>query len=548
MSLMPQKLEDIPAETAQVARAAFPKGNLYMRVRDQLGPLYQDEAFAQLFPPRGRPVESPGRLALVMVFQFAEGLSDRAAADAVRSRIDWKYVLGLALTDSGFDASVLTDFRARLVQSDEAIKLFETLLQKLKEAGFLKAGGRQRTDSTHVLAAVHTLNRLECIGEAMRYALNALATVDPEWIRAQAPPEWYERYDKRPTDFDLSKEERRVFAEQIGRDGYALLDAIEAVTAPAYLRPLPAIRILRGIWMQQFYREGERVRWREADNIPPASLMIYSPYDPDARLGKKRETTWQGYKVHLTETCEPDGPHLITDVQTTVAPRTDKEVIPDIHDHLARRALLPEEQLVDAGYVIAENLVDSQSKHGIRLVGPVIEDHSWQAKAGKGFDAASFVIDWEQKKATCPQGKTSATWQESQASYGMDIVYIHFLKSVCSVCPVREECTQTKSQRRTITVNARPYHEALQAARARQETEAFKDEYKTRAGIEGTISQGVHVAGIRRARYKGLAKTRLQHLATAAALNVLRLGAWLLERPRAKTRTSAFMALAPKAA
>ena len=177
-----------------------------------------------------------------------------------------------------------------------------------------------------------------------------------------------------------------------------------------------------------------------------------------------------------------------------------------------------------------------------------IEDHSWQAKAGQGFDAASFTIDWEQKQATCPQGKTSALWDESRAPYGLEIVHIYFHQKDCAICPVRDDCTRTKSQRRGITVHAHLYHEALPAARARQETEAFKEQYKTRAGVEGTTSEAVRIEDLRRARYRGLAKTRLQHLATAAAINLRRLGAWLLERPRAKTRTSAFMALAPKAA
>src|SRR3954447_19882944 len=183
MSLIPTDLQTIPAETRRVAQAAFPKGNLYLRLRDEFGPLYQEEAFANLFPPRGRPAESPGRLALITIFQFAEGLSDRAAAEAVQSRIDWKYALGLELTDAGFDASVLVEFRARLAASEQARRLFELLLHRLREARLVKARGRQRTDSTHVLAAVQALHRLECVGETLRHALDILAHLAPEWTR-----------------------------------------------------------------------------------------------------------------------------------------------------------------------------------------------------------------------------------------------------------------------------------------------------------------------------------------------------------------------------
>jgi len=275
--------------------------------------------------------------------------------------------------------------------------------------------------------------------------------------------------------------------------------------------------------------------------------MIYSPYDPDARLGVKRETAWQGYRVHLTETVDPDGPQLITDVETDVAPATDREVLTDIQERLQERELLPDQHIVDGGYVTAGNLVESNRKYGIDLLGPIVEDSSWQAKAGGGFALADFKIDWENKRAICPQGKVSRRWQPARADYGMEIVYIDFLKNDCSICPSMKDCTKTKTQRRTLTVNAQPYQEAMQTARARQQTEEYKEQYKARAGIEGTISQAVRVTKLRDARYRGILKTRLQHYATASAINILRLGAWWLGRPREKTRRSPFLALAPQA-
>ena len=161
MSLHPQPLGPVPEQTARVARAAFPKGNVYMRMRDELGRLYEDEAFAALFPRRGQPAEAPWRLALVSVMQFAEGLSDQQAADAVRSRLDWKYALGLELTDPGFDASVLSEFRSRLVAGRAGYQLLDAMLARFQACGLLKARGRQRTDSTHVLAAIRALDRLD---------------------------------------------------------------------------------------------------------------------------------------------------------------------------------------------------------------------------------------------------------------------------------------------------------------------------------------------------------------------------------------------------
>ena len=165
MSLQPQEIAPVPEETQRIARAAFPRGNIYVRMRDEIGTIYDDPMFAQLFPSRGQPAESPWRLALITVMQFVEGLSDRQAADAVRSRIDWKYALSLELTDPGGDASVLCEFRARLVEDAAGPALLEAMLSRFKERGLLKVRGRQRTDSTHVLAAIRTLNRARtCMG------------------------------------------------------------------------------------------------------------------------------------------------------------------------------------------------------------------------------------------------------------------------------------------------------------------------------------------------------------------------------------------------
>ena len=189
MSLQPQATYQIPEETARVAQAAFPTPNIYMQMAEALGFFYEDEDFAALFPQRGQPALSPARLALVTIFQFAEGLSDRQAADAVRARIDWKYALALELTDSGFDRTVLSEFRSRLVAGAAELVLLDKLLTKLREMKLLKARPRQRTDSTHVLAAVRTLNRLERVGETLRQALNSLAVMVPDWLRAQVPAE-----------------------------------------------------------------------------------------------------------------------------------------------------------------------------------------------------------------------------------------------------------------------------------------------------------------------------------------------------------------------
>jgi len=395
MSLRPLAVYVVPEDTARVAHAAFPKGHPYLRLRDELGAIFADRAFADLFATRGRPAVAPAQLALVTIMQFAEGLSDVQAADAVRARIDWKYALSLELDDPGFDASVLCEFRTRLLAGEQETLLLDTLLSLCRERGLLKARGRQRTDSTQVLAAVRALNRLEVVGETLRHTLNSLAVAVPEWLRAQAAPEWAERYARRAEDDRLPAKQaaRDALALTIGADGFALLAAVYGPDAPAWLREIPAVATLRRVWVQQYHRDEGTIRWRGSADIPPSAVFISSPHDGDAHYARKRTTQWVGYKVHVTETCDDDLPHLITNVATTAGPTADGEVTPAIHAALKERDLLPSTHIVDTGFLDAALLVTSQADYGVALLGPTRGDYRWQARAGEGFDAQHFRID-----------------------------------------------------------------------------------------------------------------------------------------------------------
>jgi transposase len=535
----------LPEETARVARAAFPRGNPYLRLYDALGPIFHNPDFADLYSAVGQPAEDPAPLALVTLFQFAEGLTDRQAADAVRARIDWKFCLCLPLEDQGFDASVLVEFRARLLAGGAEQRLFEAVLTCLKEQGFVKARGKQRTDSTHVLAAIQVLNRLECVGETLRHALNVLATVAPTWLQGWAPVAWFDRYGQRLQEYRLPKgrEERERLAAQIGADGRRLLAQLDGPTAPAGLGHLPAVRVLRRVWLEQYYAD-EPIRWRRAEDLPPAAIMISSPYDVEARFCVKRETAWTGHKVHLTETCDDDTPNVITDVATTPATTTDYEATAGVHDRLAARGLLPREHFVDTTYVTADHLVTSRDEHGVDLVGPVGADQSWQARQQTGYAVAQFAIDWEARQATCPRGKRSVVWKPGLDSNRHPVVNIRWAHADCGPCPVRRRCI-SHDRPRALQVRVQPQFAALMAARQRQITDDFKERYATRAGVEGTIAQGVRRCDLRRTRFIGLAKTGLGHVFIATALNLVRVAAWLAEAPRSTTRRSAFAALAP---
>jgi transposase len=546
MSLQANLESTIPEETARVARSAFPKGNPYLTLRDELESIYPDTLFATLFPNRGQPAESPGRLAIVTVLQFAEGLSDRQAADAVRSRIDWKYLLGLGLEDPGFDFSVLSEFRDRVLDGGLEQGLLDQVLERFRERGLLKERGKQRTDSTHIQASVRNLNRLECVGETMRQALNGWAGIAPRWLKDQVPYEWYELYGPRFTQYRLPKteSEREQLAIQIGQDGHLLLSWVYAPDAPEEVKQYPAIETLRQVWIQQYYVQDEQVHWRKTDNMPSTEQIIQSPYDPEARFSQKRQTEWFGYKAHITETCEESQPHLITHVETTSATTQDEPVTDTIHRALEAKGLLPKEHLLDRGYVDTQVLSDGQEKYKIDVIGPIKVDTTWQAQSNKGFDMPHFVIDWEHQIVTCPNGQLSQVWADSQDKAGHPRIYVRFPRAGCRACPARTNCTRSAKGPRTLSFKPKPQYELLQWARQREHTAEFKALYARRAGIEGTISQGARSFGLRRSRYIGQAKTHLQHILIAVAINLARFVNWLNEIPLSCTRTSPFAALA----
>jgi transposase len=530
--------------TALIARAAFRKGNLYLRLRDELGTLYTDEDFANLFPSRGQPALPAWRLALVTVMQFLENLSDRQAADAVRARIDWKYTLGLEVTDPGFDYSVLSEFRNRLIQGKAEHLLLDRMLAHFAQKGLVKARGRQRTDSTHVLTSIRVMNRLELMAETLRATLNDLAQIAADWLGAIAPPEWYERYDRRIEESRLPKGEaaRMDFAQQVGQDGFLLLDALAGPNAPTGLTSLPIIETLRQVWERHYERTEEgKARWRAGPELLPAATAIESPYDTQARHSTKRDTVWTGYKAHLSETCDADLPRLITHVHTTVATTQDVSCTQEIHQGLKGKDLLPRTHLVDTGYVDAELLVSSQEAYGVALLGPPRNDNSWQAREG-GYDLSQFRVDWKRERVTCPEGKVSVLWSMYRTKpYNYSVVKARFHRADCAGCGQREKCVRSSvGNARTLTLLWRPQYEALVQARTQPASEPGRSEYRQRAGVEGTISQAVRVSGLRQARYRGLSKTHLQHLATAAGLNLGRVVAHWEGKEPARTRVSRF--------
>ena len=248
--------------------------------------------------------------------------------------------------------------------------------------------------------------------------------------------------------------------------------------------------------------------------------------------------------MHLSESCEDDTVHLLTHVMTTTAAVHEARCTAAIHQALLDKGLVPGEHLVEAAYIDAELLVRSRQELAIDLVGPPRPNPTWQGKIEGGYTIDRFEVDWDEQRVRCPEGKLSSAWSRQTDQAGTSSISVWFRKADCAACPAQRLCTRAKHQARHLKLQPRAEYEALKAARERLTNKEGRRLYARRAGIEGTLSQGVRAFGLRRARYHGLARTHLQHVATAAAINLERLAAWFQAVPRAATRTSRFAALA----
>ncbi|MBV8932410.1 MAG: IS1182 family transposase [Kutzneria sp.] len=528
MSVRLRSGEQVPSLTAQVARASNPSGTTAMWVRDRLNGLWHDEDFLDWYPRDGRPGLSPAQLATVSVLQFLLNLSDRQAAEAVRCRIDFKYALALELDDPGFHHSVLTDFRDRLAQDDRADRLLDLALARLTQAGLVRERGTQRTDSTHVLAAVRDLTRLELITEAIRAALEEIACAAPQLLAGLVDEQWGHRYG-RPVRLGNNPTRPKTRIASAGEDAQRLLEHLRAHgTSHAFG---PRVQTLRQILVQNYYRDNTagRLRWRTDDDggLPPSSRAIVSPYDPTARYARRGQTTrWKGFLTHLTETCSPEGANVITDVATTAATTHDTQVLPGIHTRLKRRGLLPAEHLVDGGYTSLVHLEHASREHQITVTGPLPGNPTHQHRRNDGFDRDDFHIDFDRRQVTCPQGQVSRGWHgpyPTSSPTAAPLIVARFTKAQCQPCPVRARCTTPRDGARTVGFPPRELRDLQVRVRAEQHTPDWKSRYAVRSGVESTINEFAHGHGMRRCRYRGQPKAHLQHVFTAIAVNIERL-------------------------
>jgi transposase len=394
-----------------MARASNPAGTTAMWVRDRLDGLWSDEDFAGWYPRDGRPGISPAQLATVSVLQFLLGLSDRDAAGAVRCRIDFKHALGLELDDPGFHYSVLGDFRDRLLEDGRADRLPGLALARLKEAGLVRERTAQRTDSTHVLAAVRGLTRLELVTEAVRAALEELTRTAGHVLAGLAGDDWGRRYG-RPVRLGKNPARPKTRMNEAGADARRLTGHL-AASSPGLLHG-PQVEALRQVVVQNYYRDpAGRLRWRDDDGDAglPSAARIVSPCDTAARYSRRGQVTRRaGYLAHVTETCADDSPNVITDVATMPATSDDTAAVAGIHDRLARRGLLPAGHLAGGGCTSLARMERAGRVHRVTLTGPLPGNPARQHRAQEGCARDDFRTGYDRKEVTCPQGQASKGW------------------------------------------------------------------------------------------------------------------------------------------
>jgi len=289
----------------------------------------------------------------------------------------------------------------------------------------------------------------------------------PDWLKKVAQPKWFTRYGRRFEHMRLPKErpERERLLETIGQDGLLLMEAVRTKPPTEPVHRLARVEFLRRMWLQQYWLEVDaeghsQLHLRADDNQPPGEHRLRTSYDDEARYSAKRKMEWVGYKTHLTETSEPDEVHLITQVTTILATQTDMDALDTVHTALGRHDLLPDEHLLDAGYVDAEALVSARQNVGMEICSPVRMKVSWQATAAEGLDLSRFTIDWEQQPVTCPGGQTSSQWCDRSSTTRKAAIQVRFSPTACRSCPSQAKCTQAQNWARTITFLLQAEHMA----------------------------------------------------------------------------------------
>ena len=496
------------------------------------------ELAAMYCADNGRPAVEPVMMLGVSLLQFLDRVPDRAAMELLALHLGWKLALQRDLDEGAPDPSLLVYFRERLLEHERGTLVFDKILDGLQTAGLVRKKTKQRLDSTHVLGLVRRMSSLDCVRETLRCALEAL-----EPLLRECPalwPTWWERYVATAADYRADEATLKEKFLQAGEDARALLEWAAQQTET--VRAHSAVALLRRVWEENF----ELVEGKSVARPSQPTGAVKNPHDPEAQWSSKssdKKTEWVGYKVQVAETVhdaqQPEGAptnNFITSVVTQPATHSDEAGMEQTLEHQAQNRLeKPGELYVDGAYVSAAALAQAQSE-ARELLGPAQPS----AQRGKGYRTEDFDVDVARRRAVCPAGKENTQCSRLEEGRSGKVSYRFEFSTHCHDCPLRAPCVGKDQRHRTLTVGE--HHNHLQARRREQKTEAFRQRMRARAGIEGTQSEMVRAHGMRRARYRGLAKVTLQNHLIGAACNIkrwLRLLAWrmrggeLMKRPAA---------------
>jgi transposase len=468
----------------------------------------------------GRAAVEPVLLLGVTLLQFLDRAADRQAMELLKLHLGWKRALHRDLDDGAPHPTVLVYFRERLLANQQASLAFDTILDGMSAAGLIPAKRKQRLDSTHVLGLLRRMSNLDCVRETMRLALLAIEKLSEP--RPDSWSLWRERYVESTPDYRAEETTLKDKFTQAGADIHALLQWLQ--TQPTALREHCAVALLQRVWNENYELVENKSVAREAR--PTAAVQ--NPHEPDAHWANKssdKKTEWVGYKVQVAESLN-DEPlaegeptkNVITSVVTQPASHSDEAGMEATFKEQTRNGMdKPRELYVDGAYVSAAALAQAREEKR-ELMGPAQPS----ASRAQGFRTEDFDVDIEQRRALCPAGKTNTQCSQLKDKKSGKISYRFEWSTHCHHCPLRQRCVGKDQRHRTLVVGE--HHNLLQARRRDQKTESFRERYKVRAGIEGTQSEMVRAHGMRRARYRGLAKVTLQNYFIGAACNVKR---WL---------------------
>lgn len=489
-------------------------GDLCATIRDEITPLIKDSDFGDMYKEGGRPPVSPRILVLTSIMQYIERLSDRAAVKNLKFRLDWKIAFELPLEFAGFHPTTLVYFRNRLLENQKATFAFDKVIEHLKNCGVIRARGKQRIDSTHIIGCVQKLSRIELFHETLRLFCQEVAcykhVMDEELVR------WVDNYLHEVNTQGISDEERDRLIVAAGQAMQGFLEWAEREQGPKEVKGLKSYQTMKQVFDQNFEvvdgpepgpGSGPKLR-----KVATGKDHICSPHEVDARYSSKGGKGWLGYKGEVVETVtgSQDEVNFITHIDIIEATDFDGDSLVEIVEDLQEKGIAPSELYGDTHYNTAAN-IEEAAKRGVTVEGPVKKNSNRVKEKNKGFK-----IDLEQKKAICPQGIESIKFNEKKP----DNVYAKFPKNSCADCDRKSICEPELRGKRIEMKRPNPI---LEQRRKQMKDPGYNRDLHKRNGIEGTLSGLVRGQSWRRSRYRGKDKSQLQAKFTGAAANIIRL-------------------------